>query len=335
MLEKINQMKITIEIPTFKRTSGGIMRHVMLAKMLKEKEGLDVHLRIQRNNTAINYSQHLKDINFSIGIPVSIGIPDRTFPESDVVITYSDTPHGEKLTALRQVKKVIVYMLSYGLCLERERKNVFNPKIAVMSSTLKLKRMIEADGGSCTYVGFGLNPNEFYIEPGIKRKSGWVAILYHPSPNKQYKMAVRVCDELYKIGKIKKVIVFGMRFDGVKSIKDTYITYLDASHDVIRKIFCLCVLFIMPSISEGLNMTPMEATLCGCPAVICDGAFGDLYFNNKTCVVAKKGDFQDILEKSINTLNNPNLGLYFKERMEKIIINYTWDNTIENIMALF
>ena len=46
MLEKINQMKITIEIPTFKRTSGGIMRHVMLAKMLKEKEGLSPEILI-------------------------------------------------------------------------------------------------------------------------------------------------------------------------------------------------------------------------------------------------------------------------------------------------
>jgi len=70
--------------------------------------------------------------------------------------------------------------------------------------------------------------------------------------------------------------------------------------DEIRRIFSRSSAFIMPSISEGLNRTPIEATLCGCPSVICDGAIDDVFFNNKTCLIAEKDNFDDLLEVILN-----------------------------------
>ena len=241
-------MIVTVELPRFKYTSGGVMRQVTLAQKLKSI--VDVHLRIQFLNPPIVYSKELFEVDFSVGLP------DETFPKTDVVITYSDSPYGKQLSLLPQVKKILIYMLSYGMCFERERKNVFNPKITAMSSTLKIKKAIEADGGECECVGFGLQTDKFYCDPKIKRER-YAALLYHLAPDKQYDMGVRVCNELYKQKLIDGTIVFGMKtgFDNIIHPDNVVSSCLDASKDEIREIFCKCSLFVMPSISEGLNLS--------------------------------------------------------------------------------
>ena len=156
---------ITVELPFYSCTSGGIMRQLMLAQKFNDivvevprfsllsggirhmselshnlNKKYNVHLRIQKEKFGTNYSE------VDLKVPYSIGLPDNTFPESDIVITYSDNPYLESLVNLPQVKKVLIYMLSYGMCIERERKNVLNSSVIVMSSTNRTKELIEKEG---------------------------------------------------------------------------------------------------------------------------------------------------------------------------------------------
>ena len=156
-------MTITLELPFYSPYSGGISHTIALAQELKKK--YDVHIRFQRETPD----------KFNLDIPFSIGLPDHTFPASDVVITYSDNPYTNLLTELPQVKKVLIYMLSYGMCIEREHRNILNPKLTVMSSTLRTKKLIESEGITCHNVGFGRIPPDFSF-PNIERKK-YAAIL--------------------------------------------------------------------------------------------------------------------------------------------------------------
>lgn len=321
--------KLIIELPRYSTTSGGIKQTIELTSELNKK--YDVHLRFQKNNPLIDYSK----IDFEV--PFSVGLPDLTFPESDVVITYSDNPYGLSLSNLPQIKKVLIYMLSYGMCFERERKNVFNNKITVMSSTTRTKRLIEKEGRECTCVGFGLDSmNEFFVDCSIKRKK-YAALLYHYAPDKKYEMGVEICDSLYAQGLIEGTVVFGtsQEYEKFKHPKSLIKNFQNASHKEIRGIFNLCSVFVMPSTTEGLNLTPIESTLCGCPAVICDGAIDDIFFDKKTCFIAEKGNYKDIISKSEEILSNSNYSLVFKDNIERIVKQFTWENTINNIEKLF
>lgn len=321
-------MNIVVEIPFYSKTSGGIQHMMQLAIALNKKHR--VHVRAQNFNSDLDY-------NKEISISYSVGLPDYTFPSADVVITYSDNPYTEFLARLPQVKKVIIYMLSYGMCIERERKNILNPKVVVTSSTLKIKKAIENEGIQCTCIGFGLDSKKhFFIENKIER-SRYASLLYHTSPDKQYDLGVEICNKLQQQRLINGTIVFGSKsgFEKAKHPSRIISQYLDATQDEIRQVFNECSIFIMPSISEGLNLTPIEAALCGCPSVICDGAFDDVFFDGKTCIVAKKQDEKDIFEKSIRLLKNPKLATEFKKNIEKIIKKFTWEKTISNIERLF
>lgn len=301
---------------------------MQLALALNKKHR--VHIRAQNFNSDLDY-------NKEITISYSVGLPDYTFPSADVVITYSDNPYTEFLARLPQVKKVIIYMLSYGMCFERERKNILNPRVTVTSSTLKIKKAIEDEGVHCTCIGFGLGSKKyFFVESKIER-SRYASLLYHNSPDKQYSLGVEICNKLQQQGLIDGTIIFGSRNDFEKSKHPSKIIsqYLDATQNEIRQVFNECSIFIMPSISEGLNLTPIEAALCGCPSVICDGAFDDVFFDGKTCVVAKKQDEEDIFEKSKYLLRHPKLAIEFRKNIEKTIKKFTWEKTINNIERLF
>jgi glycosyltransferase involved in cell wall biosynthesis len=314
---------ITIEIPFYSTTSGGIAQMYELAVSLQKK--YYVHLRIQ-TNSELDYSK----IGFRM--PYSVGLPDSTFPKSDIVITYSDNPYIDELTNLVQVKKVLIYMLSYGMCIERERKNILNSKVTVLSSTIRTQRLIEKEGVKCSCVGFGIETKNFYVDSSIQQDC-YASLLYHYAPDKQYKLGVNVCNELCKQGLIKGVITFGTSKDYEKFEHPERLikNYQNATHEEVREIFNKCSVFVMPSITEGLNLTPIESTLCGCPAVICDGAIDDIFFDCKTCLIAEKNSFFDILEKSKEILESPMYSVIFRNNIEALLTKFTWENTISNI----
>jgi glycosyltransferase involved in cell wall biosynthesis len=91
----------------------------------------------------------------------------------------------------------------------------------------------------------------------------------------------------------------------------------------------------MPSISEGLNLTPIESTLCGCPTVLCDGAIDEIFFNNKNCLVVDKNNVGQMEAMVLTVLDSfESHSSKFMKRMRFVIKSYTWNTVIENILKL-
>ena len=318
---------IVLELPCYKATSGGITRTIELARRMRDK--YDVQLRFQRQADTIP----------DLGVPYTVGPPDATFPACDYCITYSDTPYSYELSGLVQVNRVFVYMLSYGMAIVRERQNILNPGLVVMSSTERTRKLIEAEGVKCHNVGFGeINFSSSTLSAigtvinNIPRKR-YAALLFHPVPNKKYELGVQVCNELHKQGLIDGVLTFGMdclHYQGFSHPTALVQHFPNATRMEVSNIFSQCSVFIMPSVTEGLNMTPIESTLCGCPAVICDGAIDEIFINGATCFIAEKNNFENTLAYAKVILEG-NFSNNFYENMKAILSRFTWGKTIANI----
>ena len=311
--------RIMLELPHYSVTCGGVTDTIKLANLLPD----EVCMRFQ--NGSQEYPQ--------IGVSWSVGMPDNTFPECDVVITYSDNPYVNKLLELPQVKKVIVLMLSYGMAIERERANVLNEKITAICSTKKIEEAIKKDGGKVIRVGFGIDMDDMY-DIGKKRKN-YLALLYHNMWCKNYSFGVEVADKLYADGVIDGVITFGREegYETYKHPKGLIKHYPRATREQVREILNTCKCYFSPAVSEGLNLIPIEAALCGCPPVLSDGAIDEIFFNGENCIIIPKNDFGEAY-KNIKMIIESN-EVYadgFKKDMQYTIKDFTWDDTIKKIM---
>lgn len=333
--------KVVVELPFNDRTSGGVNRMLNIAielpKYSSTSGGIRESIKLSNNiqhNVVVRF-QKLTNEYPQISNTWTVGLPDHTFSSCDVCITYSDTPYLSELIALPQVKKVLIYMLSYGMAIGRERKNVLNKNVTVMCSTKKIEDAILLEGVKVHRIGFALDMDEMYNE-NLLRKN-YLAIMYHPSQDKKYSTAVSVADILYKNKIIDGVITFGVN-DAYKNNthpKGLVKHYPNANRDEIREIFNICKCFLMPSITEGLNLTPIESTLCGCPAILCDGAIDEIFFNRKNCFVVKSEDKNDMMKKVEDaTLNFDIFSEFFENNMLKITKEYTWENVINNLNRL-
>ena len=193
------------------------------------------------------------------------------FESCDWWITYSDNPFADSLVLNNKIGSIAVYMQSYGMSIHNERKNATNPFIKCLCTTKKIEEAIKKDGGNPINIGFGLEMSEF-VDYGNERKN-YLAIMYHDMPSKKYDIAVRVADLLLSKGIIEGVISFGSNdnYKKHKHPKGLVKHYGNATKTQVAEVFNQCKAYLMPSVSEGLNLTPIESTLCGCPAVIVMG----------------------------------------------------------------
>lgn len=335
-------MRIVIEIPGDDETSGGIARMIRLAFelphftpvaggikdsiILAEKISPNVHIRFQKRTIYAPLTNN----------SWSIGLPNASFPAADIVITYSDTPYLKELIALPQVSKVMIYMLSYGMCYEREMPNVLNPNIMVICSTKKIEDAIIKDGGKVTRVGFGLDMKEFKFINHEPRKN-YLALMYNNMKSKRYEIGVEVADILFDEGIIEGVLTFGRKeeYFNYKHPKGLIRHTENASKKQVAEIFNQCKCYLMPSISEGLNLTPMESNLCGCPSIFVDGAFGEIYEDKENCFCAEPGNILQMCFFIKEIINNfDEYSEKFEKKSRELILPYTWDKVINNIINL-
>ena len=313
-------MKIVMELPFFSNTCGGVLATIALAKEL---------------NAEIRFQSVQKLYPHSLPVPFTVGKADDTFPACDVCITYSDNPFAKNLLYLPQIKRVAVFMQSYGMSINNERANARDSRFLCLCTTKKIEEAIRRDGGNPINIGFGLDMQEF-VDYGNERKN-YLAIMYHDMPSKKYDIAVRVADLLYSKGIIEGVISFGMLDNYKKHQHPKWLVahYGNATKAGVADVFNQCKAYLMPSVSEGLNLTPIESTLCGCPAVICDGAINEIFIDNINCITAKKNDiFEMANELRLLIENYDSESINMKFNMQETIKGYTWSNVANKIKEL-
>lgn len=252
-------MKFIIDLPGYNKLSGGIQRMIEFGEVISQ------YYPIQH---------HLPNDLFSV---------DR-----DVIITYSDNPRIKELCqeAKKHKTKVVVYQLSYGMCLERERKVVRHPYTIVCASTYHIVNKIESGIRTkkvINYIGHSQEKTlqRFYPEQTFRNDRKYdVAIMIHKSPAKKFQEAFEFCKS-----QGMKIVLFGNRgnqFDltGAKEI------IFNADYEQLRYVFSRTKKYLSLSETEGLNRVGIEAMLCGCKPYVVDGC--EIYKNGKNCRIIKK-----------------------------------------------
>ena len=316
-------LRLAVELPHSNTTSGGIAETLKLAKKISTP-------------AMIRFQQITGSYPIDLDLPWTVGLPDNTFPECDVCITYSDNPYLNNLVALPQVDKVILYMLSYGMAASRERANVLNPDVIVTCSTKKLESAILKEGVKVHRIGFGLDMDHMHVDPKIKRNK-YLALLYHPNPDKRYDLGVKIANALYTNGTIDGVITFGssVNYDMHKHPAGLVKHYPNAKPADVKSIFNQAQCFLMPSITEGLNLTPIESTLCGCPAIICDGAINEIFYDNENCKIAKIDNESQMINLATNIIQNfDSYSEPFMKNMQARVAENTWANVVTKLNEL-
>lgn len=307
-------MNVIFELPFYSPVVGGIVETIKIA------ERVGATIRFQRRS----------DYTPKVNVPYTIGLPDKTFPTCDVVISYSDNPFTDRLVALPQIGRVMVYMMSWGMSLTNERHNALHPDVTALCTTKKIEDAIVAEGGKVYRVGFALDMNDM-VDLGNERHDT-LALYYHPMESKRYKLGVEVSNALYGMKFIDNVLTFGTSegYSYHKKPAGLVKHYQNASRTDVLNVFNASKMFIMPSVSEGLNLTPIEATLCGCPSIIVDGAIDEIFIDGETCFIADS-EFTSLCDNARELYAE--IGTYrpiFKDNMREIVNQYTWDKLIKN-----
>lgn len=290
-------MKFIIEIPGFSDISGGIQRMIELEKEISKFYPTVLHE--YKNPLAIS--------------------------ESDFIITFSDRPDIDKLCQQAKENKaqVIVYQLSFGMCLEREKRVVTHPDVIVCCSTLKIREDILdyfriIDNSKTLYCidhSQETTLEDFYPEKSlIKRDKRLfdVTIMIHNSLDKQFKEAFDFCK-----ARNLKICLFGPRVNNV-DLQGAERVFLYPSKKELRWIFNNSEKYLSFSKTEGLNRVGIEAMLCGCKSYITDGC--EIYQHRFNCCTMSTHDDFDI-----------DFDLPDYETLYKLLAKYTWKNTLKNL----
>jgi GT2 family glycosyltransferase/glycosyltransferase involved in cell wall biosynthesis len=314
-------LRVVMELPYYSKIGGGIRDSILISQEFEPT----MELRFQRVSNETDLS--------ALTAKYTIGLPDETFPMCDICITYSDNPYLEKLVNLPQVGKVYILMLSYGMNLPVERANILNPKVTVLCSSKKLEDAISAEKVKVYRLGLGLDMSTMYIDKTVKRKK-YLAILYNSMLTKKYTTAIEVANILYKNKVIDGVITFGREEGYSTAQKPMGLVkhYSKATPNEIRELFNMCQCFLMPSVTEGLNLTPIESTLCGCPAVLCDGAIDEVFFDKINCFISPiedKNKMVDLCTTIINKFNKYSES--FQKEMKSTIEHMQWPTVYEKL----
>ena len=333
--------KIVVEIPNNDNTSGGVNRMLRFVTELPyyslTSGGIRDNIRIAKN---FDPKMIVRFQNIMEGYPIlplhwTVGRPDHTFPQCDICITYSDNPYTEELVKLPQIGKVFILMLSYGMNLPVERRNVLNKKLTVLCSSKKIEKEILKEGVIVHRIGIALDMSEFYLEQ--RERKNYLAILYNDMETKKYGTAVKIASILYRSKIIDGVISFGKKngYESFKKPEGLVKHYSDATPVQIREIFNTCKCYLIPSVTEGINLTPIESTMCGCPAIICDGAIDEIFFHEKNCFIVPKEDVKVMVEYCTEVIENyDKYAEPFRKEMIEVTKEMTWGKVMKNLIDI-
>ena len=95
--------------------------------------------------------------------------------------------------------------------------------------------------------------------------------------------------------------------------------------------------FILPSSTEGLSNSLLEAIACGLPAIAANvGAASEVIRQNQTGFLVRPGNSQELLGALIKLYENPDLRLAIGEKgRESVSKNYPLEKTVSTLIALY
>lgn len=108
-------------------------------------------------------------------------------------------------------------------------------------------------------------------------------------------------------------------------------------HAEVKLWMNLCDVFVLPSYSEGLPVSMLEAMSCSRPVVVSDvGGVGEVIRDRENGLLVKPGDVKSLIEAMEFLLSNPDKAKILGEEGKKTILrNYTWNRNAKNTIEVY
>lgn len=155
--------------------------------------------------------------------------------------------------------------------------------------------------------------------------------------SKGSKYAFECIRKLLQNSKSYKIIAFGdYRHNEIPvDIKGKIIYYYRPSRKVLLNLYNQSMIFILPSLVEGMSLPPLEAMACGCAVVVTDNGGINEYINDGlNGIVCPIKDSDCLYEKIILLINNKTLRQQLIQNGLETAHTFSYDNMNKNFIKL-
>jgi len=323
-------MKITFVSPGFP-TNGGVKRIIMLSNLLSER-GHEVNIVIHKGEATCDW--------YDVKVPVIVNydLDEKKFPNADAIIVY-ECIEPEYLLRIKNFKhnkgKKYLLVLSYGYQKSDWIKHNIKLKNFTKICTTEWLR------DSCDALGEEKRTSRELLLTGIDHEQFQHVRLFGKSyipPSgivigAYYKYGDYVCfDELQQVFlEVKKkhpdinLITYSNKDAPVSFSRH----YKDPPQEKLKELYSSCDIWLCTNSIEGLGMPPLEAMACGCCLVTTDTKGNNFYaIHNKTALVSKPGDIQDLIKNLNLVIEDAQLRHRLSMSGQKLASSLSWESSV-------
>ena len=199
----------------------------------------------------------------------------------------------------------------------------------------------------------GVDPDEFRpmrqrtVSSGeLDEAKAVVGYLGRLAENKGTPVLVRAAAAVLRRRPGVKFLLVGAADEGYRDLMSDQAARLGVSESVVfwgeerertAELLNRMDVFTLPSLLEGLSRSLLEAMACGRPVVASDlPQNAEVVIPGKTGLLARAGDPDDLAEKILKLLDEPELGRALGENARKLVIEkYTVRRTAEKIQRIY
>jgi len=310
-------MKINFLTPHLK-IAGGVRIILNYANQLSIN-GHEIRVFVRSNNVirrnianwlGLGNPQWIKEFR-----PKVVRVPDFNFnsiSDADVLIA-SDLTSAEKILNFPDSKGKKIHLIQHDEGMYHVTQTladkVFSSKVlkkicvsSWLKETLKYKYGAESELLLNTLDKNFFKPvNKIRNDHNIK-----ILILHHTYEWKGTDEGIKIIKDLKAKYSNIKLVLFGARKENINIFCDEY--YYKPSQEKLVELYSGSDIFLCPSWDEGFGLPSLEAMACRCAVVTYDnGGSRDFAFDNKTAMVAKRRDANDLKNKLEVLIKDSNL----------------------------
>jgi len=226
----------------------------------------------------------------------------NSISDADVLIA-SDLTTAEKILNFPDSKGKKIHLIQHDEGLYHVAQaladKVFSSKVLKRICVSSwLKEILKNKYGAESELLLNTLDNNFFKPVNKTRNDNDIKILmlHHTYEWKGTEEGIKMIKDLKDKYSNIKLILFGARKENVNTFCDEY--YYKPSQEKLVELYSDSDIFLCPSWDEGFGLPSLEAMACKCAVVTYDnGGSRDFAFDNKTAMVAKRKNMDDLKNK--------------------------------------
>lgn len=336
-------MKITFLLPHMK-VSGGVRVVFMYADLL-QKMGHEVVIAIPQRNILKRFIRNFlfarkSWLSFQGKILQVKEFSNTRLPPSDVIVA-SGWQAADALMKAKGISGEKFYFIQHDERLYHgnamQVENVYRSPLKKIVVSTWLKNVLKDEFQESSELLLNSVDTSLFYPRDIQKDARVlrVLILHHNYEWKGTKEGVEVIEALKERYPHMRLILFGARKVDIDTPHDEY--YYDASQNELAKLYSGCDIFLCPSWDEGFGLPSLEAMACRCAVVTYDnGGSRDFAFHEKTALVAKRKDKDDLMQQLERLVVDENLRRTITENGYQFVQNMsTWEEQAKKLEDIF